>query len=240
MFKRRVVFHSVMFEGKQRSTGLSFADELICINTTFRVDTDFGDVDFGGVVIFNNCHFEQRASFEKAIFAKRSLFVGCTFSQDLNFHNAWIQDSLMFRGAGATSGSVFQERANFTNLMILSGALLIFERVDLSRASFLWTNLQDSRFNDVMWATRKGRGACLIDEFQSGTSTQAEMPLNAVAENYRQLVLNYEARRDFRLAEEFHIGEMEMQLKESDATGRLNCYRIYKWLSNYGASKLSR
>jgi hypothetical protein len=79
-----------------------------------------------------------------------------------------------------------------------------------------------------------------------------------VAENYRQLVLNYEAKRDFDTAEDFHIGEMEMRRKKKEKQaedeaakakwlgmkllwrcwGVINGYSIYKFLSNYGTSYL--
>ena len=35
-----------------------------------------------------------------------------------------------------------------------------------------------------------------------------------IAENYRQLVLNYEHKRDYDTAEDFHVGEMEMRRKK--------------------------
>jgi len=69
-----------------------------------------------------------------------------------------------------------------------------------------------------------------------------------IAENYRQLVLNYEACRDYDTAESFHIGEMEMRRKKKAANIKnlrlrrirkwLNSYGVYRVLSNYGTSWL--
>jgi hypothetical protein len=124
----------------------------------------------------------------------------------------------------------------------------------LTQASFLDTNLERIHFRDVKWP-RKGRRQVLWDEFpHEGGRTDYEK----VAENYRQLVLNYEAKRDFDTAEDFHIGEMEMRRKKKGKQagdeaakakwlgmkllwrcwGVINGYSIYKFLSNYGTSYL--
>jgi hypothetical protein len=97
---------------------------------------------------------------------------------------------------------------------------------------------------------------------QSGPPASAEV----IGENYRQLVLNYEKRRDYDTAEDFHIGEMEArrrkQLAILNVLGRkiaqrlgkteqegvryadrvqsalswLNGYGLYGLLSRYGTS----
>ena len=127
-------------------------------------------------------------------------------------------------------------------------------KANLEQASFLDTNLEQIHFRDVEWP-RKGRRKVLWDEFPH---EGGELDYEKVAENYRQLVLNYEAKRDFDTAEDFHIGEMEMRRKkirkqaEDKAAeakwlgmkllwrcwGAINGYSIYKFLSNYGTSYL--
>jgi hypothetical protein len=118
--------------------------------------------------------------------------------------------------------------------------------------SYLNTNLERIRFRDVKWPS-KGRRQALWDEFHyEGWQPDYEK----VAENYRQLVINYKAKRDFDTAEDFHIGEMEMRRKkkrkeaEDEAAkakwlgmkmlwrcwGVINGYSIYKFLSNFGTS----
>jgi hypothetical protein len=60
------------------------------------------------------------------------------------------------------------------------------------------------------------------------------------------LVRNYEEKRDYDAAEDFHIGEMEIRRKAVEAEARcrkwkkyfwrLNSYQVYRFLSNYGTS----
>lgn len=113
-------------------------------------------------------------------------------------------------------------------------SLVVFRGTDLRGASFLRTNIEGFVFSDVRWAT-DGRSPrrLLWDEMlhrsaeaEGGAggrtaSTKPRRPIAAegnleeVAENYRQLVLNYEGRRDYEAAEDFHIGEMEMRRRMS-------------------------
>jgi hypothetical protein len=76
------------------------------------------------------------------------------------------------------------------------------------------------------------------------TTADPELP-EAIAENYRQLVLHYEKRRDFEAAEDFHIGEMEIcRLSFAAKFPRwvrrcsewLNGFALYRVLSAYGTS----
>ena len=74
-----------------------------------------------------------------------------------------------------------------------------------------------------------------------------EVELNS--ENYRQLVKNHEAKRNFSLAENSHVGEMEMQRQKGTIHGARytgmrrklvswNDFSIYFALSKYGTSYL--
>jgi hypothetical protein len=62
----------------------------------------------------------------------------------------------------------------------------------------------------------------------------------ALAENYRQLVLNYEEKRDFETAEDFHVGEMEMRRKKKGAPFKgLLLRTVREWLNEYGLYRIS-
>jgi hypothetical protein len=144
----------------------------------------------------------------------------------------------------------------FTRVTLDEKAEVVFEKANLRQTSFLDTNLERIHFRDMEWP-RKARRQALWDEFpHEGRQRDYEK----VAENYRQLVLNYEAKRDFDTAEDFHIGEMEMRRKKKRKQAeykaekaewrsmetlwhcwgaireRTNGYSIYKLSSNYGTS----
>jgi uncharacterized protein YjbI with pentapeptide repeats len=86
----------------------------------------------------------------------------------------------------------------------------------------------------------------LWDEFRPLEDWEAGREYGKIAENYSQLVLNYERKRDFETAEDFHVGEMEMRRKKKGLKSphgwkrklreTLNSYSVYRALNNYGTS----
>jgi hypothetical protein len=87
-----------------------------------------------------------------------------------------------------------------------------------------------------------GRAHALWDEFYNVLDV-SEKDDEKLAENYRQLVLNYEKKRDYDVAEDFHFGEMHMRRKGKEASRRrwmpsrwVNGHSIYWLSSGYGTS----
>ena len=194
---------------------------------------------FSGVAGFQGATFDGTVFFGAATFSGEAYFSGATFS-----------------GAASFRGETFKGECRFMEVTLDEKARVVFEKANLKQASFLDTNLEQIHFRDVEWPS-KGRRQVLWDEFPH----EDEQPdYEKVAENYRQLVLNHEAKRDFDAAENFHIGEMEMRRKKkkrkaenkaAQAKSRgirtlwhwwgtirewTNGYSIYKLLSNYGTS----
>jgi hypothetical protein len=126
---------------------------------------------------------------------------------------------------------------------------------------FLGTNLELIRFFDVIWH-QQGTRIALWDEFCPEVARQViyefvenqirkmlvggHRDFEKIAENYRQLVINYESKRDFGMAEAFHVGEMEMLRKKRGQGTKsriwcktrewVNAYSMYRLLSQYGTS----
>jgi hypothetical protein len=220
-----------------------FAKPLRLAEAIFSGEADFGRATFSGRADFGMATFSGRADFGRATFSGGAKFGRATFSGETDFR-----------------GETFRGVCLFTEVTLDEKAEVIFEKANskanLTQASFLDTNLERIHFRDVDWP-RKGRRQALWDEFpHEGGQPNYEK----VAENYRQLVLNYEAKRDFDTAEDFHIGEMEMrrkkkrtpaEIKAAEAKSRgmkmlwhcwgtirewTNGYSIYKLLSNYGTN----
>ena len=85
----------------------------------------------------------------------------------------------------------------------------------------------------------------LWDEKQLPSNVSDIHQLEAVAANYRKLVLCHDRNRDFESSEDFHIGEMEVRRlaaatrfpRKLRRIGKhLNSYAIYRYLSAYGSS----
>jgi uncharacterized protein YjbI with pentapeptide repeats len=253
-FSGRADFGMATFSGRADFGMATFSEEASFWVAAFSGRADFGRATFSGRADFGMATFSEEASFWMATFSGRADFGMATFSGGAKFGRATFSGETDFRG------ETFRGVCLFTEVTLDEKAEVIFEKANskanLTQASFLDTNLERIHFRDVDWP-RKGRRQALWDEFpHEGGQPNYEK----VAENYRQLVLNYEAKRDFDTAEDFHVGEMEMrrkkkrtpaEIKAAEAKSRgmkmlwhcwgtirewTNGYSIYKLLSNYGTN----
>jgi uncharacterized protein YjbI with pentapeptide repeats len=169
------------------------AKPLLLDGVTFRGEAWFERATFSGMASFEGTIFRGEADFRETLFSGKAGFGEATFSGKADFR-----------------GEAFEGVCNFTRVTLDEKARVRFEKANLRQTSFLDTDLERIHFRDVKWP-RKGRRQVLWDEFlHKGGQSDYEK----VAENYRQLVINYEAKRDFDTAEDFHIDEMEMCRKK--------------------------
>jgi uncharacterized protein YjbI with pentapeptide repeats len=243
-------------------------------DATFQ-DVDFSesflqDTSFNGVTLYNvnfNWATFQETFFKKAILKKASFFettfqdvnffkttfpetdfewsllgkaefIQSTFTGIAMFSNSTVQKKVTFRGSN--KNRVFLGECEFREIDIKPEASVIFEKVDLDQASFLGTNIENFVFRDVQWYRKKRRKIALWDEFEN-----KNVDLSKLADNYHQLVLNYEKKREFDTALEFHIGEMEVR-RRLQGTSKItwfkkvqewvNAYALYRLVSYYGTS----
>jgi uncharacterized protein YjbI with pentapeptide repeats len=245
-------FYGVKFFGAAKFTATQFDKEAIfsravCADVDF-VRTQFGgisrffDATLAGTTLFTNAAFKGDAHFTYATFSGSNEFVDTEFSSVADFAGAAIRGPMRF--VGRPGQHVFDAPANFSNLRERV-ELLSFEDTDLSRASFLGTNVESVGFRLVRWfSPRSARNRqALWDEYNVETGKTPEY--GRIVENYRQLVLNYERRRDYATSDSFHIGEMEIYRRQAGARlpkwrGRLCRYftlvNFYKLSSYYGTS----
>ena len=203
--------------------------------------TSFSIARFQQNIHFVGTIFYQQANFGGTIFEKRTDYSQAVFHETAYFSCATISGECKFDGKGAEG--TFLSDCDFTEIKFGERGKLIFEKVNLSKASFLDTDLTNVVFRDVTWYKppkdkwykllfKPKRECALWDEFKP-LKKDEQRDYSKIAENYSQLVINYEKKRDFPTAEQFHIGEMECRRKQ---IGGFNEYSLYKWLSNYGTS----
>jgi uncharacterized protein YjbI with pentapeptide repeats len=265
-------FDEATFSGESTFENASFAAPTTFRKATFQHKADFRSCQFENGVDFSDAVLESGSDFSLARLAKESSFSKVKFGETTEFSSTIIPGKISFAGATLENRFLFRpfclDDADFTSLTLPKDGDVRFENADLSRTSFLDTNLELIRFRDVKWARPASQFAtlfrgsrCLWDEFRPATETNrslvATRDYEKIAENYRQLVLNYESKRDYDSAEDFHIGEMEMrrQKKGNRRTFRynatkserlrnrarlfkewINSYNLYRILSNYGTS----
>ncbi|MFC1537494.1 hypothetical protein ACFL4P_01560, partial [Gemmatimonadota bacterium] len=191
-------------------------------------------------------------------------FIDSKFRRQAYFHGAKFNGRIEFEGFRENEerramNHCFYDSAYLGGIEQGEKAKVIFNKVDLSRTSFLDTDIENFTFRDINWhsPTPKQpwlprREKVLFDEFRhlhpeawEKDEQPKEPDYSKLAENYSQLVLNYEKKRDFISAHEFRIGEMEVRRKHVGAKASprwrkirtwLNAYSLYRILSNYGTS----
>lgn len=227
--------------------GTVFSGETTFWPVTFTEAGDFQFAKFLAAAAFREVQFEQVADFSAAVFRGTTEFDRVTFQGNAEFGGSAVEGRLEF--AADDDSQCFEAGADFSNVRLDPKSVMSFERVDLSDASFLWTNIESVVFKDVRWrASERKFGPirltrhALADEYQTAGVHPDYAPLSL---NYRQLVRNYEAQRDYETAESFYIGEMEMQRRQL-GLGRprlagffrswLNGHGLYLLLSRYGTS----
>lgn len=271
-FPKEAEFFEAVFSEGAFFYATTFSDVATFVGATFSKEASFREATFREEAVFSNTAFSEPANFREATFVKDAFFYDATFSDGAIFNLADFKQRAQFTGVilggrshftGDSDNSCFTggQPCSFENLVLEPGATVTFERVDLSRVSFQDTNLELIRFFDVTWH-RHGARIALWDEFCPEVARQAiyefaenqfrkmlvggHRDFEKIAENYRQLVINYENKRDFEMAEAFHVGEMEMRRKKRGQRIKsriwrktrewVNAYSMYRLLSHYGTS----
>ncbi len=233
----------------------------------FFEGADFWGAEFSGYAYFDAAKFSKSAVFEEAKFSGDVYFTGAEFSGDAVFWRANFFCNAYFWGAkffeyaifeeaklcGNThfEGAEFQQRTDFSKVQTAKDATVDFQRarllkpqqaffhhVDLSRWSFLDTDLCRIDFDDVTWGTIRrlwSRRTALFDEIRVSDKKVEKEYLAKVERLYRHLKQNYESQRDYSRAGDFYYGEMEMKRRQLNPLGQIPFW-IYRILSGYGES----
>lgn len=157
---------------------------------------------------FDYASFYGELSISEINFLDLVDFSGCAFHKQTIFYGE--------------KTPVFLDGCKFRNIKLPSEGKLIFEQVDLAKASFHDTNISEVIFRDVYWRQSEGqiqkflRGESYIlwDEIRPLEGMMDSRFESKTAENYSQLVINHEKKRNFEAAEYFYIGEMEIKRKK--------------------------
>jgi uncharacterized protein YjbI with pentapeptide repeats len=226
-FTRNADFRGATFTQNANFVMATFTQVAYFFGATFTRDAHFSGAKFTRDAVFREATFTRDAHFIRATFAGNADFSEATFTRDAVFSQSAVAGVLDFRflrigrdgevllhrvnerreievpdsqGAGAQAvGSPEAEREIPTKKIPLSGL----------HARLLGTLLERIRFEDVRWDKEHGR-LVLQDELDLADPTQGATH-ELVADAYRRLVNNFEKARQYELAEEAVVGEMEMR-----------------------------
>jgi hypothetical protein len=106
---------------------------------------------------------------------------------------------------------------------------------DLTKCRFLDTDLRKVQLVSIEWP-QKGRRMAIYDDSASGKSeVGGKRQWSQIERLYRELKQNYEDRRDYERAGDFHYGEKEMRRQNPETPRGLRFFLTLYWLfSGYG------
>jgi uncharacterized protein YjbI with pentapeptide repeats len=231
----------------------------------FRGRTSFARAAFSGYAFFDDAEFMMQAIFAKAKFETAAAFLAVTFAEGGDFSFATFSKGTQFFRARFMGRTLFvaekQENsaiavfsdieADFREVAIAPPDVLIFRDADLQKCLFVGTDLRKAEFAGVkwpkiinkkwpkiirkVWPTIVSRDG-VFDEIEA--DEKGEPPAYPHIEQlYRQLKQNYEDRKDYGRAGDFHYGEKEMRRKNPETSRGLKCWlNLYRLVSGYGES----
>jgi hypothetical protein len=211
-------FYQTTFSRDTSFVGARFNGAANFVTTTFSRDTSFVGARFNGAANFVTTTFSAQASYDWTTFIAAANFDRTTFHESTTFYRMRIG------GRVRMVGRCFEGAASFRDVELDKDARVEFiaapgdenggalARPNLTSVSFRGTNVESFVFRHVEWAKRADGRVCLHDELVEAGGADG---YSETAHNYHQLVLNYEARREYELAEDFHIGEMECRRKQT-------------------------
>jgi uncharacterized protein YjbI with pentapeptide repeats len=222
----------------------------------FNSDASFSEAGFTDAPDFRSIKFAKAASFYATVFQDRPNFSRVRFQDKANFVRTRFRHGIVFTGSTFGKTCILaSERDEDHNFVIFSGTQvdfnwviiepdckLIFRDADLRKCQFLGTDLRNIEFTNVIWPQVVSSGCCInIGEDRIGIYDEVlflegqPVPLIHIEKAYRELKQNYEDRRDYDRAGDFHYGEKEMRRINVETSLQLrSILTVYGIVSGYG------
>src|SRR5208283_242856 len=232
-FGQNAIFDRATFVQSAYFYGVTFTEKAHFCRARFMQDANFEEATFTQEACFLLAEFAQKANFKKATFAEVVHFIQAQFSASAAFRET------IFRGDkkrlearlkelglklepetdDTLPGPVFSE-AEFSH-----PEAIVFYKTYLGQALFHNCDVSRVTFSSVEWRRRKPGGKSMVLEeekkfslgspvasaLRPGSDSHDERNYRLIAELYQQLKKNYDDRKDYWTAGDFHYGEMEMK-----------------------------
>lgn len=193
-------------------------------------------------------HVHQEGHLHGATFTKKAFFAGAKFLGGADFQDTSFKgETVDFRFSSFEGRTLFIParkgdeivpifsglEVDFRQVVIAPLDGLIFRDADLQKCRFEDTDLRKVEMTGVLWPQTSGRFG-VYDEI-APLEGGVVRPWARIERLYRELKQNYEDRRDYERAGDFHYGEKEMRRRNPTTRGALRVFLTLYWvLSGYG------
>jgi uncharacterized protein YjbI with pentapeptide repeats len=218
-------FISVKFLENAYFGSAEFHGEADFGEAKFSREADFGKAEFHGEADFISVKFLESASFRLTEFLGEATFINAKFSGEAGFSNAKFCGEATFSKAKfsgeADFSDTFKDKTFFNYVLFEDGKKILFRIEDLSRFSFMGTDITRVRFSDRARWGKKDKFKVVEEEMLEdsliGNSplqvNEGQASLGSVMAVYRNLRENYEYRLRYDEAGKFFFKEMELKRK---------------------------
>ena len=169
------------------------------------------------------------------MFAKCASFRGATFAAGIaDFSGASFQGETLFApGKGKSQLPIFSGvEVDFREVIIEPLDALTFRDADLQKCKFQGTDLRKAEITGVRWTKIADRSGLYNEVAPLQEVKRAWSHIERVS---RELKQNYEDRRDYERAGDFHYGEKDARRKNPDTSRELRFWLwLYKYVGGYG------
>jgi hypothetical protein len=157
-FSGLAIFGSATFSSGANFSSAIFSGQAEFFNAKFSGLAYFSSATFSGqIASFNNATFFEQASFSNANFKEITYFSGAIFLKVTDFNLAAFFDRTYFSDRSPVLGT-FNEETRFNYVLFEAKERIIFEVQDLSKVSFMNSDITRVRFSDKARWAEEGRG----------------------------------------------------------------------------------
>lgn len=249
---------------------VKFQKKINLGNSHFKKKINLIQTEFFSSTIISNCRFDDdlrvhatfngKTHFTHGDFIGRVSFGG-SFNGKTSFTNSIFHDSVDFRGgrditifAGSVAKKdrdrnhvkirrLFNKPIQMQDVDFRHPKRVKFVGVDLSWVSLLGTNINGVHLYDTDWYQPKLKRRGLYDEvyaLSSRNKNERKYMIPRIEALYRNVRVALEENKDYSVATDFYIGEMENRRKKKGfLRGEIFSIEVlYRTLSLYGTSPL--
>lgn len=249
-FKRDAKFHETDFADSADFSGASFDEDAFFNSVVFQDDVRFNVIRPG-----ISAHVVAPSTTPST--PARIPFIATTFNRVADFREATFKKRAEFRQVQFREDISGQPGPIFGMARFDDPRQVVFYDTYLGQALFLNSDVSGFDFTDVRWQERANRKKAVFEEnprlvprdertvaLISRPGSADERNYALIAELYQQLKKNYDDRRDYWTAGDWHYGEMEMKRISSPHRNELlrwwhrnlGLVALYRLASEYGES----
>jgi hypothetical protein len=227
-FAKQVQFQNAVFRRDATFRWATFKEDARFEEAHFRRHTDFARASFEGEALFILAIFGGMASFLTATFGEDTSFSGATFEGDVYFRETNFRDRVIYLGTEVNRMFNPQAIVDFRFARAERPELVSFQTVTLRPSWMVGFDTRYCSLTDVSWyGLSRGDKGAFQHELEALHYRGLQAHHGLLAKTCRELYANYEDRRDYPLANEFHYWSMEALRKEG--WKRLGLIRTLYW-----------